>query len=88
MSRPGRVVFTTRNLSEAEQVRSFLEAAGVTSVVRGESLATTHGVPLFGRPGRIEVVVADEDEAQARELLAAADAGQFRLGDDAEFDSS
>jgi putative signal transducing protein len=86
MSRPGHAVFTTRNMSEAEQVRSFLEAAGVACMVRGESLATTHGVPLIGKLGRIEVVVADEDEARARDLLAAADAGQFRLDEDSDFE--
>ena len=88
MSRPGHAVFTTRNMSEAEQVRSFLAAAGVSSMVRGESLATTHGVPLIGRSGKIEVVVGDEDLERARELLAAADAGQFSLDEDADFESS
>ena len=88
MSRPGHAVFTTRNMGEAEQVRSFLEAAGVDSVVRGESLATTHGVPLIGKSGKIEVVVGDDDVGRARELLAAADAGQFRLDEDSDFEPS
>jgi hypothetical protein len=45
---------------------------------RGESLRHTHGLTIDGL-GAVEICVAPEDEATARELLAAADAGDFRL---------
>ena len=83
----GRCVFIANGEIQAQQVRAFLEAAGIPSQSRGESLRKTHGLTLDGL-GRVEVIVADLDEARARALLASAEAGDFRLDDDAPIPSS
>jgi hypothetical protein len=78
-----RSVFTANGEIEAQQVRAFLDAAGISSEVRGESLRKTHGLTLDGL-GTVEILVSDADEARARALLASAEGGAFRLDDDAE----
>ena len=75
-----RCVFTANGEIQAQQIQAFLEAAGIQSVLRGESLRKTHGLTLDGL-GSVEIVVDDSDEAAARELLASAEAGQFRLNE-------
>jgi len=79
----GRCVFTANGEIQAQQVRAFLEAAGIAGELRGESLRKTHGLTLDGL-GMVEIVVADIDEDRARALLASAERGEFRLGDDAQ----
>lgn len=79
-----RCVFTANSVGEAEQVRAFLDAAGVPSMLRSESLTKTAGIKLYGRAGKFEVLVSEDDEEAARALLAAAEAGEFRLDDDTE----
>jgi hypothetical protein len=76
-------VFIASGDIHASQVRAFLEAAGVTTIVRGESLRQTHGLTLDGL-GAVEILVAGADVERALLLLEAAEAGQFRLGDDPE----
>ena len=76
-----RCVFTANGEIQAQQIQAFLEAAGIQSVLRGESLRKTHGLTLDGL-GSVEILVDDSDEASARELLASAEAGQFRLKDE------
>ena len=80
-------VFTANGEIQAQQVRAFLEAAGISSELRGESLRKTHGLTLDGL-GMVEILVSGVDEARARALLAAAEGGEFRLDDDAEVGSS
>ena len=77
-----RCVYTARGEIEAQQIRGFLTAAGIPSELRGESLRKTHGLTIDGL-GMVEVVVASSDEDHARALLASAERGTFRLGDDA-----
>lgn len=72
-------VFVANGDIHAQQVQSFLEAAGIQSVVRGESLRKTHGLTLDGL-GAVEIWVAEADQERARALLASAEAGEFRLG--------
>ena len=79
----GQTVFVSNGEIQAQQVRAFLEAAGITSEFRGESLRNTHGLTLDGL-GRVEILVADADEERARDLLASAEDGRFRLEDDAQ----
>jgi hypothetical protein len=79
----GRSVFTANGEMQAQQVRAFLEAAGIASELRGESLRNTHGLTLDGL-GTVDILVAAADEDQARALLASAEGGEFRLNDDAQ----
>ena len=83
MNERGKCVFIANGQTEAEQVRAFLDGAGIAGTLRGESLTKTHGLTLDGL-GRVEVLVADADEPRARALLADADAGRLRLEDDAD----
>jgi hypothetical protein len=76
-------VFVASGEMQAQQVRAFLESAGIQTAMRGESLRKTHGLTLDGL-GAVEILVAEEDVATARDLLASAEAGEFRLGDDAD----
>jgi hypothetical protein len=74
-------VFVANGEMHAQQVRAFLEAQGISTTERGESLRNTHGLTIDGL-GAVEVCVAAADLRRARALLKSADAGHFRLGDD------
>jgi hypothetical protein len=76
-------VFTANGETQAQQVRAFLDAAGIPSKLLGESLRNTHGLTIDGL-GRVEIVVSDSDADRARSLLADAERGQLRLDDDAD----
>jgi hypothetical protein len=80
-------VFRASGELQAQQIRAFLEADGISSELRGESLRNTHGLTLDGL-GMVEILVSGTDEDRARALLAAAEGGQFRLDDNAEVSSS
>lgn len=73
-------VFTANGDIEAQQVRAFLESVGIASQLRGESLRNTHGLTLDGL-GTVEILVPAADAGRARELLASAERGSFRLDD-------
>jgi hypothetical protein len=81
-----RPVFVASGVAEAAQVQAFLEAAGIPSMTRAEAVAKTHGLTLDGL-GRVAILVAEEDEARARELLASAEAGELRIDDDVDLES-
>jgi hypothetical protein len=76
-------VFVASGEVQAQQVRAFLEAAGIATAERGEALRKTHGLTVDGL-GAVEILVSEADLSHARELLDAADAGAFRLPDDAD----
>ncbi len=78
-----RRVYVASGEIQAQQVRAFLEAAGISAIERGEALRNTHGLTLDGL-GAVEILVEERDADRARSLLAAADAGAFRLTDDVE----
>jgi Putative prokaryotic signal transducing protein len=73
-------VFVANGEMQAQQVRAFLEAEGVSTLERGESLRNTHGLTLSGL-GAVEILVAADDAEQARSLLSSAESGAFRLAD-------
>jgi hypothetical protein len=77
------IVFTASGEMQAQQIQGFLEAAGIASQLRGESLRKTHGLTIDGL-GMVQVVVSSTDAEQARALLASAEHGTFRLADDAQ----
>jgi hypothetical protein len=79
----GRCVYAAGGEIQAQQVRAFLESAGIASELRGESLRKTHGLSLDGL-GLVEILVCADDEERARELLESADRGLLRLPDDAD----
>lgn len=81
MSDQTRRVFVASGEMHAQQVRAFLEAEGIPTIERGESLRNTHGLTLDGL-GAVEILVATEDAERARELLRSAEAGDFRLADE------
>ena len=87
MDEQTRCVFVASGQIHAHEVRSFLEASGVPSALRGESLSKTHGLTLDGL-GRVEVLVMEADVARALSLLASAETGVFRLMDDADVEPS
>jgi hypothetical protein len=76
-----RCVFVASGEIEAQQVRGFLESAGIPVTIRGESLRKTHGLTVDGL-GAVEIEVAEADVDRARTLLQSAASGQFRLPDD------
>lgn len=78
-----RCVFVANGEIHAQQVRAFLEAAGIPAAELGESLRHTHGLTLDGL-GTVEICVAEADVPRARSLLDSAEAGTFRLPDDGE----
>jgi hypothetical protein len=78
MDKHGRCVFVASGEIEAQQVQAFLEAAGIPTAFSGESLRKTHGLTLDGL-GMVNIFVSEMDEGRARELLALAEAGKFRI---------
>jgi hypothetical protein len=78
-----RCVHVASGEIQAQQIRAFLESAGISAVARGEALRNTHGLTIDGL-GAVEILVADRDADRARSLLEAADAGAFRLSDNME----
>jgi len=83
MESGGTCVFVASGEIEAQQIRAFLEAHGIPCAFRGEALRKTHGLTLDGL-GLVEILVPEEFTAQARELLASADAGELAIEDDPE----
>ena len=73
-----RRVYVASGELHAQQVRAFLEAAGIRTSERGEALRNTHGLTVDGL-GAVEIMVDESDERRARSLLASAEAGAFRL---------
>ena len=76
-------VYVASGELEAQQIRAFLEAAGIATAERGEALRKTHGLTVDGL-GAVDILVSEADAAQAREMLASAEAGNLRLADDAD----
>jgi hypothetical protein len=63
---------------EEDQVRAFLEANDIPTLVRGEALRTTHALTLDGL-GEVEILVPIDREAQARDLLERVEQGELAL---------
>jgi hypothetical protein len=80
-----RCVYVASGQIDAQQIRGFLEGSGVPCMLFGETLSKTHGLTVDGL-GRVEVQVAAADEERALALLASAEAGELRLGEDADVD--
>ena len=81
MSEDYVVISTVQGQFAEAQVRSFLEAQGIKTAVRGETIRTTHAIAV-NKLGSVEILVSRDQEEEARALLTAADAGALRLPDD------
>ena len=81
MDKELRCVFVASGETHAQQVRAFLEAQGIDTVERGESLRHTHGLTIDGL-GAVEIYVVEADAGRARALLESAESGAFRVGDE------
>jgi hypothetical protein len=62
-------VHTAQGETEAQMIRSMLAGSGIDSMLRGESTRITHGFTVDGL-AEVKIVVREEDEERARELLA------------------
>lgn len=74
-------ISTVQGQFAEQQLRAFLEANGIATQVRGETLRTTHGISIDGL-GRVEILVHADQADQARDLLNQAEAGALRLAAD------
>lgn len=81
MSDQSVCVYTASGEVEAQQVRAFLESHGIPSAFHGESLRKTHGFTVDGL-GMVEILVPETHAERAGQLLAAADKGDFTVGED------
>lgn len=66
----------------AEPILAALRANGIPARTVGEALGSVYGLTLDGL-GEVVVLVPAEHEPAARELLAAAEAHQLEVADDA-----
>ena len=72
------VVSTVQGQVAEQQVRSFLEAHGIATHVKGETLRMTHGISLDGL-GAVDILVAPDLAESARDLLMRAERGEFAI---------
>ena len=72
------VVASVQGEFEEQALRTFLEAHGIPTVVRGEALRKTHAFILDGL-GAVDIMVAPEHETAARDLIAKVEAGELEL---------
>ena len=77
------VVSTVQGQFTEQQIRAFLEANGIPTHVRGETLRTTYGISVDGI-GTVQILVARELADEARDLLARAERGELALEADVE----
>lgn len=74
------VVYVANGQLEAETIRLFLEAHGVSAFIFQEGLGTTYGFTV-GPLGEARVVVPAEQMGQAIELLKRMEQGEFDVYD-------
>jgi hypothetical protein len=72
------VVASVQGEFEEQALRTFLEANGIPTVVRGEALRKTHAFILDGL-GAVEIMVAPEHAAAACDLIAKVESGELEL---------
>lgn len=63
---------------DAEMLKGFLEAQGINVTLSQESLGKTYGLSV-GSLGTVDVLVPEDQEADALNILAAMEAGEFEV---------
>ena len=74
-------IYSTDGTIKAELIRAFLETNGIRALVSQESAGIAYGFTV-GRLGEARIFVYEEQVAQAEELLAALERGEFELRDE------
>ena len=69
------VVYTAAGQPEANLIKSLLEAAGIPAMSSQEGAGAAYGLTV-GPMGEAQILVREEDAAEARELLAAMEQGE------------
>ena len=72
------VVASVQGEIEEQQLRTFLEANGISTAVRGEALRKTHAFVLDGL-GAVEIMVAPEHAGAACDLITKVESGELEL---------
>jgi len=71
-------IYSAAGQLEAEIVKAFLESQEIQVVLNQESIGRTIGLSA-GRLGRVDVMVNESQEAEAKALLADVEAGKFSI---------
>jgi hypothetical protein len=75
-------VYTVLGRLQGEMIRAFLESKGITVMVSEESAGLAYGIET-GVMGAAQVYVPEAQAAEAKEILAAMERGEYILPDDA-----
>lgn len=70
------VVATASGKLEADIIKGMLEAQGVETMLSYEAAGTAYGFGV-GRLARVEILVREEQSAEAESLLADYESGKF-----------
>jgi hypothetical protein len=74
------VVYTSNGMLDAEMIRSFLETAGIPSLLSHESAGTIFGLTM-GPLGEVQVMVPVDKYEEAKSMLDAMDQGKYSQTD-------
>jgi hypothetical protein len=80
-------VYSAAGLLEADMLKAFLEAQGLTVVLSQESVGRTLGLSA-GSLGIVDILVSEEQVAQARQLIDEIAAGDFEGTEYADYPDS
>jgi hypothetical protein len=69
-------VYTAAGQLEAEMIKSFLEAQGISATITQESVGRTYGLSA-GILGMVMVMVPEDQENDAKSVLDAMEKGEF-----------
>ncbi len=75
------VVYTAAGQTEANLIKGVLEAAGIPAMSSQEGAGAAFGLTV-GLMGKAQILVREEDAAEARELLAAMEQGELEEEED------
>jgi pentatricopeptide repeat protein len=77
-----RVVYIANGSLDAEEIRMFLESAGIPSYVNQESIGMSGYSVVVGPLGEAKVYVSAERFDEARQLLDQMDRGELETNED------
>ncbi len=74
-------VYTANGKLDAETIRLFLVSLGIDAQALGESAGATYGLTI-GPLGEVKIYVPEDQEAEARQILADMEAGKYETNSD------